>query len=263
MEALLDFTGKVMVVTGGTRGIGKSIAEAYCQCGASVAVIGKNPQRGIEAQQSIGHSGGSCRFYQCDISDSDAVKDTSEAILSDYGRVDVLTVNAGIEVPPSSIADTKISDWKQLMAVNLDGAFYFIKYLIPAMEAQSSGHVIFISSVSSRSGGGTGIHYPASKAALQGMMARINYDLLPKGIRANMISPGLVDTPLLRRKYPDTPDINASLNAQVPMGRIARPVDIARIALFLASPMSEYICGQEIIADGGRSQYRRSVVSTG
>ncbi len=266
MDTSLHVAGKVMVVTGATRGIGRAVAEAFYSRGAHVAMIARNESRGVRVQQEILEAypdvPGTCRFYPCSVSDSRAVERTCCDILSDFGHADVLVLNAGIEVKPSSIADTEIEDWKTLMSVNVDGAFYVIKHLIGSMEARGSGSIIFISSVSTLSGGGTGMHYPASKAALQGMMARINYDLLPKGIRANMISPGLVDTPLLRRKYPDTPETNASLNAQIPMGRIARPEDIAKIALFLASDLSGYVCGQNITADGGRSLYRRSVVST-
>ncbi|MFA7127261.1 MAG: SDR family oxidoreductase [Bacilli bacterium] len=91
-------------------------------------------------------------------------------------------------------------------------------------------------------------------------MERVDYDLLQQGIRANMISPGLVDAPLLRRKYPDTLATNASLEAQIPMGRIGKSSDIANIALFLATNLSSYVCGQDSIADGGRLKYRRTVV---
>jgi len=264
MRSEFDFTGKGMIVTGGTKGIGKSIADVFYQHGADVGIIGRDSGHGTDAVKEIQNNRpdhtNRCVFYQCDVSNHDEVKEVCSRILHDFQTIDVLTLNAGIEVKASKLDETEIEDWDKLMGVNVNGAFYFIKYLSNVMEAQGRGNIIFISSVSSVTGGGTGIHYPTSKAALQGMMARINYEMLEKGVRANMISPGLVDTPLLRSKYPDTEETNASLDSQVPMGRIGTPEDIAGIALFLASDLSSYVCGQNITADGGRLAYKKSVV---
>lgn len=256
----LDFSGKVIVVTGGTRGIGFGISKAFVDQGADVAVLGRDAETGQIVQEELNKTRKACKFYKCDVSEVEIVEQCSASIIHDFGRVDALVLNAGTEVSASSIVETPVEDWHTLMGTNVDGAFYLLKYLLPVMIEQGSGSVIFISSVAAASGGGAAIPYPASKAALHGMMARVNYDLLPLGVRANMISPGLVDTPLLRRKYPDTKEVNARLEAQVPMGRIGTPQDIANIALFLASDLSAYVCGQDIVADGGRFKYRRSVV---
>lgn len=257
----LDFSGKVVVVTGGTKGIGLGITKAFIEHGATVAILGRDSDTGAKVQDACNVAREACRFFPCDVSQVESVKSCSESIVQTFGRVDALVLNAGMEVDSSSIVDTTVEAWHSLMGTNVDGAFYMLKYMLPVMIAQQRGSVVFISSVASSTGGGTAIPYPTSKAALQGMMARVNYDLLPQGIRANMISPGLVDTPLLRKKYPDTEVINSRLKAQVPMGRIGIPQDIANIALFLASDLSAYVCGQDIVADGGRVKYRRSVVT--
>ncbi|MFA7126174.1 MAG: SDR family oxidoreductase [Bacilli bacterium] len=256
----LDFSGKVIVITGGTKGIGLGIAKAFVEHGGQVAILGRNAEVGHKVQDDFNRKRKTCQFYQCDVTNVAMVTQTSQAIIETFGRVDSLILNAATEVASSAIVDTPVEDWRKLMATNVDGVFYVLKYILPAMIKQKSGSVIFISSVAANTGGGTAIPYPTSKAALHGMMARVNYDLLQQGIRANMISPGLVDTPLLRRKYPDTLATNTSLEAQIPMGRIGTPSDIANIALFLASELSAYVCGQDIIADGGRFKYRRSVV---
>ncbi len=258
--ASLDFSGQVVVVSGGSRGIGFAIAEAFIHHGADVAILGRDAVSGMAAQQKLNQTRDACRFYECDVSRIEMVQQCCTSILETSGRVDALILNAGTEVPASAIIDTTAEQWHTLMETNVDGAFYLLKYLLPIMIGQAHGSVVFISSVAAKTGGGTAIPYPTSKAALHGMMARVNYDLLANGIRANMISPGLVDTQLLRNKYPDTEEVNTRLAAQIPMGRIGTPEDIAHIALFLASDLSSYVCGQDIIADGGRSQYRRSVV---
>lgn len=256
----LDFTGKVVVITGGTKGIGLGIAKAFVDHGAKIAILARDDETGRKVQDQFNERGKVCQFFQCDVSKVEQVKLCCTNIVRTCTRVDALILNAGIEVGASSIVDTTVENWHSLMRTNVDGAFYMLKYMLPVMIEQKNGSVVFISSVAASTGGGTAIPYPASKAALQGMMARVNYDLLPQGIRANMISPGLVDTPLLRKKYPDTKEINSRLEAQVPMGRIGTAQDIANIALFLASDLSSYVCGQDIIADGGRLMYRKSLV---
>lgn len=195
-------------------------------------------------------------FVKCDVGKREEVKDSCEKILIDHKRVDILVLNAGIEYT-EAITEVEPENWQKMLDVNVSGAFYFLRYLADSMIANKSGNIIILSSAAATTGAGGGIHYATTKAALKGMMARINYELLPKGIRANIISPGVVDTQMLRKKYPDNDHINAKLCEQVPMGRIGKPLDIANLALFLASDLSGYICGQDILIDGGRLYYYR------
>lgn len=253
---ILDVTHKIIVVTGGAKGIGLAITKAFLSQGAQVIMLGRDVKVGKE----VASTKETCHFYECDVTNSEMVKECSDQIVSKFGRIDTLILNAGTEAVSSSIVDTEIAHWHNIMDTNVHGVFYILKYFLPVMIEKQQGSVIFISSTASITGSGTAIPYPTSKAALKGMMARVNYDLLQHGVRANMISPGLVDTAMLRKKYPNTDEINANLTSQVPMGRIGRPEEIAHIALFLASGMSSYVCGQDIVADGGRLQYRRSVV---
>ena len=127
---------------------------------------------------------------------------------------------------------------------------------MPQMLAQKKGNIIIIGSATVLTGSGGGIHYAATKVSQYGIMKGLSYELLSKGIRTNIITPHIIDTPMLRKRYPDTPEINTKLAKRVPLGRFGKPSDIANVALFLASEEAEYICGQEIIADGGAIYYR-------
>ncbi len=262
----LDLGGKISVITGGTSGIGLAIAKSFFAHNSSVVIIGRGEEKGLEALKQITASGdvieGSRKviFFKCDAGNHDEVKKTCEKILDRFGKADILVLNAAAEFS-EAINEVSPEIWQKMIDVNLSGSFYFVRYLSGSMIAQNKGNIILLSSVAKTTGAGAGVHYPATKAALSGLMSRINYELLPRGIRSNMISPGVADTPMLRRKYPDTDEINKKLVEQIPMGRIAKPQDIANLALFLASDMSSYICGQDILIDGGRLYYRRPVIT--
>jgi len=169
--------------------------------------------------------------------------------------VDILVLNAGIDMA-EDINEIKFENWKRVFDTNVMGVFYFIKFLIDSMIKNQKGNIIIIGSIAAHIGGGGGMHYAASKSALKGINARINLELLPKGIRANIISPGCIDTPMFRKVFPDTEELNKKIDAQIPFGRMGKPSDIANLALFLASDISEYICGQDIMVDGGLVHYK-------
>ena len=252
----LNLSGKVSVITGATKGIGKAIAEAFAAHGSKVAIIGRDKKRGKEVSKliSVKHNT-DCIFYSCDVGIHKEVKYTCQKILDKFKKADILVCNAGWTIS-AHINEMEIDVWNKAIAVNLNGAFYFIRYLIGPMLRQKKGNIIIIGSSTTLNGGGGGVHYAASKAGLIGLVKGLSYELLPKGIRANLITPALIDTPLLRKRYPNTEEVNKMLISQLPLGRIGKPSDIANIALFLASDMSEYIVGQEIIADGGRILYK-------
>ncbi len=251
---------KTCLITGGTSGIGLEIARLFAGKGADVVITGRDKKKGEKAENEINSvcKRRSCSFYKCDSGSMEETKRLSQELLSKFKKIDILVLNAAMEFT-EPIAEIKIENWDRVFDVNVKGVFYFIRFLIEPMIADNNGNIILIGSVVSSTGAGGGMHYSASKAALKGICARINYELLSKGIRSNIISPGIIDTPMLRKKYPDEPQMNDILNSQVPFGRIGRPSDIANLALFLASDMSEYICGQDIIIDGGRMLFRRPI----
>lgn len=251
-----DLMGKISVITGAAHGIGKSIADKFCAHGAKVIVIDINDEEAIKTVTEINKKyKDSCSYMHCDVIKFDNVKNTCEKILNKYNNIDILVYNAGWTVK-APLPQIDLSIWQKALDVNLNGAFYFIKCLIEPMIENKKGNIILIGSSTTWTGSGGGIHYAASKAGLSGLVKGISYELLSKGIRANLITPAVIDTPLLRDRYPDNKKINKMLAAQIPVGRIGRPEDIANIALFLASKETEYICGQEIVADGGRILYQ-------
>lgn len=256
----LNLTDKISVVTGGTSGIGFEIAKNFCEHGSKTAIIGRDLTKGKTAETRINKNCGNnyCLFYKCDVGNVKDVKKICKEILFKYKRVDILVLNASIEFT-EPINKVKLENWQKVMDVNISGVFYFLRFLIDSMIKNNFGNIIIIGSVVSYTGAGGGIHYATSKAAMKGISARINYELLSKGIKANIISPGVIDTPMLRKKYPDNEETNKMLSSQIPFGRIGKPIDIANLALFLASDMSEYICGQDIIVDGGRMLHRTPV----
>jgi len=252
---LLSLEGKVALITGGTSGIGLAITETYVQHGAHVVIVGRNKKKGESISKRLDRPQSRCLFFQCDAGDQEQVKTVCLQVLEKFGKVDVLVLNAATEYT-EAISEIKMAHWQRVLDVNLSGPFYFIRNLVDSMIKQKKGNIIFTSSAVTLTGAGGGMHYPASKAGLKGIANRINYELLGKGIRANLISPGVIDTPMLRKKYPDNPEVNKHLESQIPYGRIGKPQDIANLALFLASDLSDYICGQDVVIDGGRTFYR-------
>ena len=251
-----DLSGKSAVITGGTKGIGLGIAKALAGNGAETVIIGRDEESGKKALAEIKEvSDKKTGFYRCDVGKYEEVKDTCSKILKDYSKVDILVCNAGwtVNVPLETM---DIEVWDKAVAVNLNGVFYFIRCLINSMLDNKYGNIIIVGSSVTHNGAGGGLHYPATKSALSGIVKGLSYEFLGRGIRANLIAPALIDTPMLRSRYPDDEETNKILRAQVPLGRIGTPEDMGNLALFLASDESGYIVGQEILADGGRIQYR-------
>lgn len=251
-----DLSGRTAVITGGSKGIGLGIARALAGGGAETAIIGRDTESGEKALSGIRDiSDKKSMFYNCDVGVYDEVKKTCGMILKEFKKVDILVCNAGWTIKaPLETMDIEV--WDRAVAVNLNGVFYFIRCLINQMLENKYGNIIIVGSSANYNGAGGGLHYPATKAALSGIIKGLSYEFLGRGIRANLISPALIDTPMLRNRYPDDEETNEMLKAQVPLGRIGTPEDMGNLALFLASDESEYIVGQEILADGGRIQYR-------
>jgi len=251
-----DFSGKLTVVTGGASGIGEGICQAFAKNSSDVAIIDINNNAGtVLADKLAADYKVKANFYKCDLSDFEEVQKTAQKILSDFGRIDNLITAAGYG-PKLSITELDPDEWKKTVDINLNGTFYVIKAFIGKMLEQKKGNIILIGSGTIVTGSGGGVHYASTKVALYGMCKALAYELLGQGIRPNIITPHIIDTPMLRKRYPDTPEMNAKLAARVPIGRIGLPSDIGNIALFLASDESSYICGADIVADGGGLFYQ-------
>ncbi len=256
-----DFNGRLTVVSGGASGIGVAICEAFAKNFSDVAIMDINESAGMNLAQNLSKKYKvKTNFYKCNVADFEEVQETGSKILKEYDRIDNLVTAAGYssKVP---ITELGVDEWKKTVDINLNGTFYAIKAFITKMLEQKKGSIILIGTGAVVTGSGGGVHYAATKVAQYGIAKALSYELLPAGIRSNIITPHIIDTPMLRKRYPDTPEMNVKLAARVPLGRIGLPSDIANIALFLASDEAEYICGADIVADGGGLFYLNPSVS--
>ncbi|SDL90287.1 3-oxoacyl-[acyl-carrier protein] reductase [Oryzisolibacter propanilivorax] len=235
---------KVAVVTGAGQGMGRAIARHFAQEGAMVVALDLNEQAASESLQGLE---GEHWARAVNVADSQAVAALFQELGQAFGRVDVLVNNAGIG-SVDQFADIPDETWKRVMGVNLDGAFYCAREAVKLMLASGTrGAVVNISSTSAVSGDGPA-HYCASKAALMGLTRCMAKELAPKGIRVNTLVPGPTNTPMMQSIPQEWTD---AIIAGVPLGRMAEPEDIARVALFLASDDSGFVTGQNVAVNGG------------
>lgn len=255
----IDLSGKTALVLGGSRGIGAGITEALCAGGAYTYFTHTgNPKNkdGIEALLSrIKDSGGAAKDCASDALDSAQTEQLVSDILQERERIDILVSNVGQNVArlPGEISD---EDWRHFLDINLTSSFYGVRAVLKPMEEQGCGKIILIGSSAVYDGGGGAIDYAAAKAGLTGLMTYLCRAYLKKGIRTNIIHPCVIETDLLRNRY-NRPEQKQQLIDQIPVGRLGKPEDIAGMTALLASDWGDYICGQEILADGGRTLYNK------
>ena len=250
----LDQTNKVTVISGGSSGIGRQVAITFAAHGSDIAILDTDENGKKIASGIIKEYKRDAVFFNCDITDFSKVRESCDLILEKFKKVDNLVLAAGYN-SKSGIEKLPIEEWEKSIDVNVNGMFYIVKCLIEQMLSQKKANIVIIGSATVYTGSGGGIHYSTSKVAQYGFLKGLSYELLSRGIRTNMITPHIIDTPMLRKRYPDTAEVNAMLAERTPIGRIGSPSDIANIALFLSSEESGYICGSEIVADGGAIYY--------
>ncbi|BDI06271.1 SDR family NAD(P)-dependent oxidoreductase [Sphaerotilus microaerophilus] len=234
---------KVVLVTGAGQGMGRAIARRFADEGATVVALDLNLEA---ARQTLEGSGSAGTAFALNVADSAAVNDVVDQVVARFGRVDVLVNNAGTG-GVDAFADISDESWARVLGVNLNGAFYCARAAVRAMLKTGGGAVINVSSTAAVSGDGPA-HYVASKAALMGLTRTMAKELAKSGIRVNTLVPGPTNTPMMQGIPKEWSD---AIIAGVPMGRMAEPDDIARVAVFLASDDSGFVTGQNLAVNGG------------
>ena len=243
-------TGKVALVIGAGRGIGRQIALTLAQNGAAVIVnYNGSKDSAEEVVAAIRQSGGSAEAMQCNVADFASSEEFVRTVLDQYKRVDILVNNAGITRDNLIMRMTE-EDYDAVLDTNLKGAFNMIRHLSRSMIRQRSGRIINISSVSGVLGNAGQSNYSASKAGLIGLTKSVAREFASRGISVNAVAPGFIDTDMTRNM---TEEAKKALNCMIPMGRMGSAEDIADLVLFLAGEHSDYITGQVICVDGGMS----------
>ena len=246
MEKLL--TDKVAIVTGASRGIGRQIAMTLAQEGAYVIVNYNGSKEAAEAVvETITAAGGQAEIWQCSVADFVAVEEMIKSIYKKFGHIDVLVNNAGI-TKDNLLMAMKEADFDEVIDVNLKGAFNTMRHVARPMLKQRGGSIINISSVVGILGNAGQVNYAASKAGVIGMTKSMARELASRGVRVNAIAPGFVET-AMTEKLPE--EARKAGAAQVPLGRFAKPEEVAAAVCFLAGDDASYITGQVLCVDGG------------
>lgn len=232
---------KVAIITGGTRGIGKAIAELFAEHGAKVIITGRSPESKVAKEL-----GSNVKYIGCDIADSAACENLIKSVLEEFSKIDVLVNNAGITQDNLFVRMTE-DQWTSVMDVNLNSLFYLCQPVIKAMSKQRSGSIINMSSVVGLHGNPAQVNYATTKAGLIGFTKSLAKEYGRRGIRVNAIAPGFVETDMIDHVHEETQN---KYKESIPLGRFGNTKDIAELALFLAAG-ANYITGQVIQVDGG------------
>jgi 3-oxoacyl-[acyl-carrier protein] reductase len=245
---MTEFKGKVAIVTGGSRGIGRAIALELGKRGATVVVNYNSSASSAEAViAEVKASGGDGMVYQADVSDADQVSALFKAVTDAYGRVDVLVNNAGI-TRDNVIMMLKPDDFDAVIDTNLRSAWLCSKAASRIMMKQRSGRIINITSVVGIAGNGGQTNYAASKAGLIGLTKSLAKEIASRGVTVNAVAPGFIDTDMTHTLGEDI--MKKAIEA-IPLGRQGTPQDVAKAVAFLASDDANYITGQVLVVDGG------------
>jgi len=241
-------SGKVALITGSARGIGRSIAERFCNEGATVVIndVG-NDAVAVETLEALKASGGKGSIRMFDVSDAACIDEAVKGILEDHGRIDILVNNAGI-TRDNLLMRMSEDEFDAVLRVNLKGTFLLTKAVTRHMIKQRSGRVINISSVVGLMGNAGQANYAAAKAGIIGFTKATAREVASRNVTVNAIAPGFIMTAMTDSL---SEGVRKALLAQIPLGRFAEPREVAELALFLASDASSYITGQVIGINGG------------
>jgi 3-oxoacyl-[acyl-carrier protein] reductase len=243
---MFDLSGKIAIVTGASRGIGRAIATTLAAQGAHVVAAARG-ENAADTVAAIGQAGGRAELATVDVSDAASIEALVAGVLERHGRIDVLVNNAGI-ARDQLMLRMKRNDWDEVIATNLSSAFACVQAVLKPMIRQRSGRIISVSSVVGQMGNAGQANYAASKAGLIGFSKAVAREVASRGITVNVVAPGLVETDMTRAIAEKA---QGDWAAQIPLGRIGTPQDIASAVCFLASDEASYITGHVLAVNGG------------
>ena len=239
-------TGKKAIVTGASRGIGLAIATELAREGADVAILSTSVKEDLAAKLSS-ELGVQLKSYACNVADSETVQSVFKQIIADMGTVDILVNNAGI-TRDGLLMRMKDEDFDAVIATNLRSVFLCTRAVARTMMGNRSGHIVNVSSINALRGQAGQSNYAAAKAGVIGLTRTNAMELSSRGITVNAVAPGFIDTDMTAKL---SPEVREKYAAQIPLGRLGQPEDVAKLVAFLASDDAKYITGQIIGVDGG------------
>ncbi|MES1926985.1 SDR family oxidoreductase [Salinisphaera sp. T31B1] len=252
MANLFDLTGKVAVITGSSRGIGRAIAHQMAAHGAKIVVSSRKQDACETVADELRKSGADAIAIACHVGKKADLQNLVDSATEHYGRIDILVCNAATNPVYGPLSEMPDEAWDKILETNVRGTFWLCNMVLPGMAANGGGNVVVLSSIAGIRGNPVIGTYGVSKAAEAALARNLAVEWGPKNIRVNAIAPGLVRTDFAKALV-DDPERLAQAEQRTPVRRIGEPDDIAGVAVFLASQAGAYVTGQTLVADGGET----------
>ncbi len=244
-----EASNKVAIVTGGGSGLGKAMAQKFCNAGITTIIVGRDAGKLTKAKEELGEN---CHARVCDVTNFKSIPAFVEEITAQFERIDILVNNAGIN-QKKEFTEVTDEEFQHVISTNLSSVFTMSREVVRQMLRQGSGSIINISSMAAQYGLPKVIAYSASKTAIDGLTRAMAVELSPKGIRVNAIAPGFIYSDMTAKALDSDPERKAKVFSRTPMGKMGNAEDIGDAALFLATDASKYITGVVLPVDGGNS----------